>query len=79
MRLKEKVAIITGDASGMGQGEAIRFAKEGAKVVVADLNFEGAQAVAEEIKAFGGNYENFHIGYKIKIILEIVIVNHSFF
>ena len=54
MRLKDKVAIITGAASGMGQGEAIRFAKEGAKVVVADLNVEGAQAVAEEIKAFGG-------------------------
>jgi NAD(P)-dependent dehydrogenase (short-subunit alcohol dehydrogenase family) len=54
MRLQNKVAIITGAASGMGQGEAIRFAKEGAKVVVADLNFEGAQAVAEEIKEFGG-------------------------
>ncbi|MFF2455524.1 SDR family NAD(P)-dependent oxidoreductase [Peribacillus simplex] len=54
MRLKDKVAVITGAASGMGQGEAIRFAKEGAKVVVADLNLEGAQAVAEGIKAFGG-------------------------
>ena len=54
MRLQNKVAIITGAASGMGQGEAIRFAKEGAKVVVADLNLEGAQAVAEEIKAAGG-------------------------
>ncbi len=54
MRLQNKVAVITGAASGMGQGEAIRFAKEGAKVVVADLNFEGAQAVAEEIKAMGG-------------------------
>ncbi|WP_339264122.1 SDR family NAD(P)-dependent oxidoreductase [Solibacillus sp. FSL W7-1472] len=54
MRLQNKVAIITGAASGMGQGEAIRFAKEGAKVVVADLNFEGAQTVAEEIKAAGG-------------------------
>ncbi|MFS0874811.1 SDR family NAD(P)-dependent oxidoreductase [Solibacillus isronensis] len=54
MRLQNKVAIITGAASGMGQGEAIRFAKEGAKVVVADLNLEGAKAVAEEIKAAGG-------------------------
>lgn len=54
MRLQNKVAIITGAASGMGQGEALRFAKEGAKVVVADLNLEGAQAVAEEIKAAGG-------------------------
>ena len=54
MRLKDKVAIITGAASGMGHGEAIRFAQEGAKVVVADLNIEGAQQVAEEIKAAGG-------------------------
>lgn len=54
MRLKEKVAIITGAASGMGHGEAIRFAKEGAKVVVADLNLEGAQVVVDEIKAMGG-------------------------
>jgi NAD(P)-dependent dehydrogenase (short-subunit alcohol dehydrogenase family) len=54
MRLKNKVAIITGAASGMGQGEALRFAKEGAKVVVADLNFAGAQDVVKEIQAFGG-------------------------
>ena len=54
MRLQDKVAIITGAASGMGYGEAIRFAKEGAKVVVADLNLEGAQVVADEIKAMGG-------------------------
>lgn len=54
MRLKDKVAIITGGASGMGYGEAIRFAQEGAKVVVVDLNLEGAQNVAEEIKAAGG-------------------------
>jgi NAD(P)-dependent dehydrogenase (short-subunit alcohol dehydrogenase family) len=54
MRLQNKVAIITGSASGMGYGEAIRFAKEGAKVVVADINLEGAQQVVEEIKTFGG-------------------------
>lgn len=54
MRIKNKVTIITGAASGMGEGEAIRFAKEGAKVVVADLNIEGAKFVAEEIKSFGG-------------------------
>lgn len=54
MRLKDKVAIITGAASGMGHGEAIRFAQEGAKVVVADLNLDGAEAVANEIKAMGG-------------------------
>jgi 3-oxoacyl-[acyl-carrier protein] reductase len=49
MRLKDKVAIITGAASGFGEGMARRFAEEGAKVVVADLNAKGAERVASEI------------------------------
>ncbi|MCT7374035.1 SDR family oxidoreductase [Chelativorans salis] len=49
MRLKDKVAIITGAASGFGEGMAKRFAEEGAKVVVADLNGKGAERVAGEI------------------------------
>jgi 3-oxoacyl-[acyl-carrier protein] reductase len=48
-RLKDKVAIITGAASGFGEGMAKRFAEEGAKVVVADLNTKGAERVAAEI------------------------------
>jgi len=48
-RLKDKVAIITGAASGFGEGMAKRFAEEGARVVVADLNFRGAERVAKEI------------------------------
>lgn len=48
-RLKGKVAIVTGGASGFGAGMAVRFAEEGAKVVVADLNGEGAKTVAAEI------------------------------
>ncbi|MFH0832497.1 MAG: SDR family oxidoreductase [Candidatus Aenigmatarchaeota archaeon] len=49
MKLKGKVAIVTGAASGIGRGIAIRFAKEGANVVVADMNLDGAEKVAEEI------------------------------
>ncbi|RUV28486.1 SDR family NAD(P)-dependent oxidoreductase, partial [Mesorhizobium sp. M5C.F.Ca.IN.020.32.2.1] len=49
MRLENKVAIITGAASGFGEGIAKRFAEEGAKVVVADLNAKGAKRVANEI------------------------------
>lgn len=49
MRLKGKSAIVTGAASGFGEGIARRFAEEGARVVVADLNLEGARRVAEEI------------------------------
>ena len=48
-RLKDKVAIITGAASGFGEGMARRFAEEGAKIVVADINFRGAQRVAKSI------------------------------
>ncbi|AZN35686.1 beta-ketoacyl-ACP reductase [Iodobacter ciconiae] len=45
MRLKDKVAIITGSASGIGQATAIKFAAEGAKVVVCDVNQSGIDAV----------------------------------
>ena len=49
MRLKDKVAIVTGAASGFGRGIAEAFAREGAKVVVADLNAEGAVEVARSL------------------------------
>lgn len=49
MRLANKTAIVTGAASGFGAGIARRFAAEGARVMVADLNAEGARAVANEI------------------------------
>ncbi len=48
-RLEGKVAVVTGAASGFGEGMAKRFAQEGARVVVADLNGDGATRVAGEI------------------------------
>lgn len=54
MRLQGKTAVITGSASGMGKSMALLFAKEGANVVVADINEAAINAVVEEIKAAGG-------------------------
>lgn len=55
MRLKDRVAIITGAAQGIGRCYALRFAQEGAKVACADLNELGAQAVADECRALGAD------------------------
>ena len=49
MRLKDKVAVVTGAASGIGKEIARTFAAEGAKIVIADLNQRGADATAEEL------------------------------
>ena len=54
MRLEGKVAVVTGAASGMGKAIAEMYAKEGAKVVVSDLNVEGAETVAADIRDGGG-------------------------
>lgn len=53
MQLKDKVAFITGSASGIGKEIATLFAKEGARIVIADLNKEAAEATAAELKASG--------------------------
>jgi 3-oxoacyl-[acyl-carrier protein] reductase len=54
MRLVNKVAIITGASSGIGRASAILFAKEGAKVVVADIDDAGGKETASTIKSNGG-------------------------
>jgi 3-oxoacyl-[acyl-carrier protein] reductase len=53
MRLKDKVALITGGARGIGQAIAMTFAREGADIVVADVNLEIAQKTALEIEGLG--------------------------
>jgi NAD(P)-dependent dehydrogenase (short-subunit alcohol dehydrogenase family) len=60
-RLEGKVGIVTGAASGMGQATALAFAREGASVVVADINEPGSRAVADEIEAAGGKALAMHV------------------
>ena len=54
MKLQGQVALVTGAASGIGKAIAERYAREGAKIVIADLNLEAANATAAEIAAAGG-------------------------
>ena len=54
MKLSDRICIVTGAASGIGKEIASRFALEGGKVAIADLNKEAAQAAADEIKRRGG-------------------------
>jgi NAD(P)-dependent dehydrogenase (short-subunit alcohol dehydrogenase family) len=54
MRVKDKVTLITGSGSGIGKETALLFAKEGARVVVNDLNETDGQKTADEIKAANG-------------------------
>lgn len=59
MRLKEKVAIVTGSARGLGKGIAVKLADEGAKVVIADM--AGAEETAKEICDNGGTATAFQV------------------
>ncbi len=53
MLLKDRVALVTGSANGMGRGIAHRFAQEGCDLIINDLSLDAAQKVADEIKARG--------------------------
>jgi len=54
MKLKDRVVVITGSGAGIGRAAAIEFAREGASVVVADINFPGALETAQRIHQLGG-------------------------
>lgn len=62
--LKDKVAIVTGAASGIGKGIAEAYVAAGAKVIIADYNLEGAESVAEELN---GQFEDSAIAFKVDV------------
>jgi 3-oxoacyl-[acyl-carrier protein] reductase len=74
MRLRDKVSIITGAGSGIGHATAVKFAKEGAKVAVCDINLESAEAVAAEIAGNGGEALAFRIDVTDKESIARMVV-----
>ncbi|WP_054704260.1 SDR family oxidoreductase [Bacillus sp. JCM 19041] len=73
MKLQDKVAVVTGAASGMGAAIAKLYAKEGAKVIVADLNEVGAQAIATEITETGGTAKALKVNVAEQADIETMI------
>jgi NAD(P)-dependent dehydrogenase (short-subunit alcohol dehydrogenase family) len=61
MRLANKVCLVTGSASGIGEACARTYAREGGKLVIADRNVEGAERVAGEIRQAGGEAQAFGV------------------
>jgi NAD(P)-dependent dehydrogenase (short-subunit alcohol dehydrogenase family) len=73
MKLQGKVALITGAGSGFGRAGSILFAKEGAKVVVVDINDEGGRETVRLIKENGGEASYIHADVGIVTELEMMI------
>ncbi len=78
MRLKDKIAIITGGGSGIGHATATVFAREGAVVVVADKNFDAAKSVAKEL---GGKASALHVDVsksaEVKAMIDGIVARHG--
>ena len=55
MRLQDKIAIVTGGGGGIGRATAIRFADEGARVVVSDIHAESGEETVEQVRKMGGD------------------------
>jgi NAD(P)-dependent dehydrogenase (short-subunit alcohol dehydrogenase family) len=79
--LDNKIALITGAASGMGKAMALAYAGEGAHVVIADINLEGANAVVAEITAAGGSASAKSLNVmntpEAKVLVDDIVAEHG--
>jgi 3-oxoacyl-[acyl-carrier protein] reductase len=75
MRLQGKVSIITGAASGIGKATAEKFVREGALVAVCDVNIEAAQAVAEQLRASGGQAQAYRVNVTDKAEIAAMVAD----
>jgi 3-oxoacyl-[acyl-carrier protein] reductase len=73
MRLKDKVAIITGSARGIGQATALKFAAEGARVVVCDLDRQAVDEVVAQIAAAAGQAIGFTVNVTDKASIAAMV------
>jgi meso-butanediol dehydrogenase/(S,S)-butanediol dehydrogenase/diacetyl reductase len=73
MRLKDKIALITGAGSGIGEATAKTFAREGATVAIVDLNEDGGNRVVSEIRKAGGSAEFFRADIGVPAEIERMI------
>ena len=75
MRLNNKTAIVTGGASGFGKGIVEKFIKEGANVVIADINYDLAKKLEDSINTINNltAFNNFNIKVDITFIVNITI------
>lgn len=75
MRLKEKVTLITGGASGIGKATAFRFGREGARVVVTDLEEAKVQKVADALREEGATCEPYALDVRSESAWESVVTD----